>query len=136
MNDSSFNIVNLCDEILLTIYNKLDNMDVLYSLIGVNGKLDRLARDITFTQCVDLSRIFSNEKNNLRKNSIIDRFCFDVLPQIHDHIQSLTLDALLIDRILHLASYPKLHQLTLLNVQFEMASRIFDGTSYLVFYVS
>ena len=38
MNDSTVNILSLCDEMLLAIYNKLDNMEVLYSLIGCQSK--------------------------------------------------------------------------------------------------
>ncbi len=45
----TINIFSLCDEMLLAILKKLDNADVLYSLIGVNTTFDRLARDITFT---------------------------------------------------------------------------------------
>jgi hypothetical protein len=101
-------------------------MDVLYSLIGVNRKLDRLARDITFTQYVDLVTILSNESNDSRNKSILDRFCFDILPRIQHNIQSLTLDSLSIDRVFRIGNYSKLHKLTL-NLQFEMASRIFNG---------
>ncbi len=129
MNDSTVDIVSLCDDMLLAIYNKLDNMDVLYSLIGVNRKLDRLARDITFTRCLDFLTILSNESNDSRNKSILDRFCFDILPRIQHNIQSLTLDPLSIDRVFHIGNYSKLHKLTLLNLQFEMVSRIFNGMS-------
>lgn len=80
-------------------------MDVLYSLIGVNRKLDRLAQDITFTQCIDLIRILSNESNDSRNKSILDRFCFDILPRIQDNIQSLILDPLSIDRVFRIGNY-------------------------------
>jgi hypothetical protein len=137
MNDSTVNILSLSDEILLVIYNKLDNMDVLYSLIGVNRKLDRLARDITFTQSVDLLTILSNESNDSKNKSILDRFFFDILPQIQHNIESLTLDSLLIDRVFRIGNYSKLHKLTFLNLQFEMASRIFNGmVSHLIFHSS
>jgi hypothetical protein len=129
MNDSTVNILSLSDEMLLDIYNKLDNMDVLHSLIGVNRKLDRLARDITFTQSVDLLTILSNENNDSIKKSILDRFCFDILPRIQYNIQSLTLDSLSIDRVFRSGNYSKLHKLTLLNLQYEMASHIFNGIS-------
>jgi len=66
MNQSTADILALCNEMLLAILNRLDNMDVLYSLIGVNRKLDRLAQDITFTQSVDLVTILSNERNDSR----------------------------------------------------------------------
>jgi hypothetical protein len=36
MTHVTISILSLCDEMLLAILNKLDNVDVLYSLIGVN----------------------------------------------------------------------------------------------------
>jgi hypothetical protein len=112
---------------LLVILNKLDSVDVLYSLIGVHTTLDRLARDITFTQSIDLVRILSNEQNNSGNKSIFDRFCFDILPQIQHNIECLTLDSLSTDRVLYIGNYPKLHKLTLVNLPLDMASRIFNS---------
>ncbi|CAF3477094.1 unnamed protein product [Rotaria socialis] len=129
MNDSTVNILSLSDEILLVIYNKLNNMDVLYSLIGANRKLDRLARDITFAQSVDLLTILLNESNDSRNKSILDRFCYDILPQIQHNIESLTLDSLLIDHVFRIGNYSKLYKLNFFNLQFEMASRIFNDKS-------
>ncbi len=50
MNNSIVGIVDLPEEILLTIFNKLNPIDTLYSLLGVNQKLDKVACDIPFTQ--------------------------------------------------------------------------------------
>ncbi|CAF1195968.1 unnamed protein product [Rotaria sordida] len=134
MNYSTVNILDLSDEMVLTILNKLNNIDVLYSFIGVNRKLDRLARDITFIQSIDLVTISSNEHDDSRKKSILDRFCFDIIPRIQDNIECLTLDPLSTDRVLSIGSYSKLHKLTLVNFQLEMASRIFnDGSSFNIF---
>ena len=132
MNYSTVNILDLCDEMLLTIFNKLNNIDVLYSLIGVNQKLDRLAQDITFTRSIDLVTISSNEDNNSRTNSILDRFCFHIIPRIQHNIECLTLDPLSIDRVLRIGNYPKLHKLTLVNLPLEMASRIFNGMLFVL----
>ncbi|CAF1150043.1 unnamed protein product [Rotaria sordida] len=134
MNYSTVNILDLSDEMVLTILNKLNNIDVLYSFIGVNRKLDRLARDITFTQSIDLATISSNEHDDSRNESRLDRFCFDIIPRIQDNIECLTLDPLSTDRVLSIGSYSKLHKLTLVNFQLEMASRIFnDGSSFNIF---
>jgi len=132
MEYPTLNILDLCDEILLIILNKLNNIDVLYSLIGVNRKLDRLARDITFTQSVDLVAISSNEHNGSRNKSILDRFCFSIMPRIQHHIEYLTLDPLSIDRVLCIGNYSKLHKLTLVNLQLEMGSRIFNGMLFIL----
>ncbi|CAF3328183.1 unnamed protein product, partial [Rotaria socialis] len=126
MNHSTVDILALCDEILLDILNKLNNMDVLYSLIGVNRKLDSLVRDVTFTQSIDLVTILSNEHNDSRNKSIFDRFCSDIIPRIQHNIESLTLDPLSIDRVLCIGNYSKLHKVALVNDQFEIATRIFN----------
>ncbi|CAF0776093.1 unnamed protein product [Adineta steineri] len=122
MSNSTLNIVDLCDEILLNILNKLNNLDVLYSCIGVNKKLDRLARDITFTQSINLVTTLSNEHHN----SILDRFCLLILQRIQHNIEYFTLNSLSVDRILRIGNYSKLHKLSLVNLPIEMACHIFN----------
>ncbi|CAF3169346.1 unnamed protein product [Rotaria socialis] len=122
MNHSTVSTVALSDEMLITILMKLNNVDVLFSLIGVNKKLDRLSRDITFTQSIDFVTILSNKK----RKSILDRFCFDIIPRIQHNIESLTLDRLSIDRVLRIGNYPKLWRLTLVNLPLKMAYDIFN----------
>jgi hypothetical protein len=112
---------------LLTILMKLNNVDVLYSLIGVNEKLDRLARDINFTRSIDLVTILSNSKKKSRAKSVLDRFSFDIIPRIQHNIASLTLDQLSIDRVLRNGNYPKLWKLTLINLPLKMVCGIFNG---------
>jgi hypothetical protein len=129
MKYSTVNILDLCDEVLLVILNKLNNIDVLYSLIEASRKLDRLARDITFTQSVDLVPISSNEHDDSINKSILDRFCSSIIPRIQHNIECLTLDPLSIERVLYIGNYSKLHKLTLVNLQFEIISRIFNGMS-------
>ncbi len=80
MHRSTVNILDLSDEMLLGILNKLSSADVLYSLIDVNQQLDKLAQDVTFTRSIDLVTITSNEHNNSRNKSILDRFRSDILP--------------------------------------------------------
>ncbi|CAF0793172.1 unnamed protein product [Adineta steineri] len=87
-----------------------------YSCIGVNKKLDRLARDITFTHSINLVTTLSNEHHN----SILDRFCSLILQRIQHNIQCLTLDSLSVDRVLRIGNYSKLHKLSLVNLPIEM----------------
>jgi len=117
---------------LLAIFNKLNHIDVLYSLVEVNQKLDRLAQNITFTRSIDLVTISSNEDNTSRTNAILNRFCSDILPRIQHNIECLTLDPLLIDRVLCVGNYPKLHKFTLVSLQLEMASLFFNGISFIL----
>jgi hypothetical protein len=129
MNHSTVNILTFSDEILLNIFNKLNNMDVLYSLIGVNRKLDRVARDMTFTKSLDLVRILSND---LKINLIFDRFCSDIIPRIQHHIECLTVDLFSIDRVLRIGNYPQLHNLILLNLQYDTTSQMFNDKSAII----
>ena len=64
MDDSFISIVDLPNEMLLHIFNKLNNFDVLYSLVGSNKKLDDVACNRTFTQSIDLTSISSSEKDD------------------------------------------------------------------------
>ncbi|CAF1477821.1 unnamed protein product [Rotaria sordida] len=131
MNYSTVNILDLSDEMVLTILNKLNNIAVLYSLVEVNRKLDRLVQDITFTQSIDLIAISSNEHNDSKNKSILDRFYVDIVLRIQHNIESFTLNPLSIDRVLSIGNYSKLHKLTLVNFQLEAASYIFnDGSSF------
>jgi hypothetical protein len=123
MYNSPFNIVDLCDEMLLCILKKLNNVDVLYALIGVNKKLDRLARDITFVQSINLATRLSNDHDN----SILNRFCHLILPRIRHNIQCFTLDSLSIDHVLRTGNYSKLRKLNLVNLPIEMACHMFNG---------
>ena len=41
-NNDNLNILDLPDEILTIIFNKLNTIDVLYSLVDVNERFDRL----------------------------------------------------------------------------------------------
>ena len=78
MNDSLVSIVDLPDEILFIIFNKLNNLDLLYSLVGVNQKLDNVVCDTNFTRSIDLTTIKSNETGHSRTNEIFDRFCMHI----------------------------------------------------------
>ncbi|CAF3531715.1 unnamed protein product [Rotaria socialis] len=89
-------------------------------------KLDRLARDITFTRSIDFVTILSNKKSKSRRNSTLDRFCVDIIPRIQHNIESLTLDRLSIDRVLRIGNYLKLWKLTLVNLSLKTARDIFN----------
>jgi hypothetical protein len=125
---TAIGILDLPDEILLTIFNKLNNIEMLYSFIGVNQKLDKLFRNIVFTsRSLDFVAMLSSEENNTRMNSILNRFCVDILPQIQHNIECLTLEPSLIERVLYSCNYPKLRKLTLVNLQLKIASHILTG---------
>jgi hypothetical protein len=121
------NILDLPNEILLTIFKKLDDFDVLYSLVGINRKLDHVACDINFTRAVDLATISSNEGDDVTNNAVLDRFCMHILPRIHDKVEYLTVQACFLQRALYAGNYLNLRKLTLVNLELKMAFCIFKG---------
>ncbi|CAF4123957.1 unnamed protein product [Rotaria sordida] len=100
MNKSMVGILDLPNEILLMILKKLDNFDVLYSLVGVNKKLDNLACNINFTRTVDLMKVPSNRKDDWTTCVLLDRVFMRILPQIHDDVECLTVDGCFWQRVL------------------------------------
>ncbi|CAF3535389.1 unnamed protein product [Rotaria socialis] len=128
MDISNVSILDLPDEILLTIFKKLNNIDLLYSLMGISQKLDRFACDFYFTKDVDLTTVSSNDTSNSRLNVMVDRFCTYILPRIHNNVACLSVQASLFQRILHSSNYPNLRKLTLINLDIDTASHMFNST--------
>jgi len=128
MNQSDIHIFDLPNEILLNIMKKLDNMDVLYSLFGINNKrLDILVED----------RVFTNILNFTRTSSItdvkLDRFCTSILPRIHRSIKKMILETTSMNRILLVGDYPNLTSLELFNFGQEIVCRYFTGKYIICF---
>jgi len=122
MNRSNIELLDLPNEILLIILNKLDNIDVLYSLFGINNeRLDSLVKDDVFTNILNFVRISSITDMKL------DRFCTSILPQIHYSIKKLILDTTSMKNILLVCNYPNLTSLELFNFGEEIVSRYFMG---------
>jgi hypothetical protein len=108
MNHKSVHLLDLPDEILLIIMRKLDSMDVLYSLLGVNKRLDQMARNINNTQFLD----FSSKLPNGKLYSF-DRFRDEILPQIHHNVIALTFDFRSMERVLLACEYPNLSMIVI-----------------------
>jgi hypothetical protein len=85
MNRFNVNLLDLPDEILLMILRKLNNIDVLYSLLDIdNGRLDILAQEKIFTNILNFVDI-----DNI---SLIDRFCIYILPRIRHNLKYFILE--------------------------------------------
>jgi hypothetical protein len=58
---------------------------------------------------------------------MLDRFCSQILPEIHYKINSLHLEALSMERILLAPDYPNIRHLGLYNVDEKTTQRVFTG---------
>ncbi|CAF1375581.1 unnamed protein product [Rotaria sordida] len=130
MESLSIQLNDLPNEILLIILKKLPDIDVLYSLIGVNKRLDTIVQDSIFTRyltfmtsCNDLSPI---------AEPILNQFCAEILPKIRHKILWLNLEPSSMDRILLSTNYPNLCGLALYNLISERARELFSNKSYLI----
>ncbi|CAF1532490.1 unnamed protein product, partial [Rotaria sordida] len=54
-NNYNINILDLPDEILFAIFNKLNMIDVFYSLVDVNKRFNRLILDPFYIHNLDLT---------------------------------------------------------------------------------
>lgn len=118
---------DLPNEILLIIFKNLTNAEVLYSLMGVNKRLNKIVSDSIFTSNVTLIRRLSNDFIYPLSWQILDRFCFEILPQIYHKIKWLNMESSSIERILLSTNYPNLSGLGLYNLDIERAKHLFTG---------
>jgi hypothetical protein len=122
MNCIDIRLSDLPAEILLKIFKKLNNMDVLYSLIGVEG-LDLVAQDEIFTNTLNF--VFTDNDSN--KELMVNRFCNDILPRIQYNVKYLILETTTMDRILRAGIYPNLTQLKIFKFRADIFSHFCTG---------
>ncbi|CAF0853120.1 unnamed protein product [Adineta steineri] len=130
--DNNIYLYNLPYEIIFFILKKLDNMDILYSLFGMNHRLDNIIQDKIFTTMLNFVSISSltNDISSI-SDRMLDRFCYNVLPRIHYNVKHLILESTSMGRILHAGSYPNLTELKLFNFNQEIIPRYFIDDSHL-----
>jgi hypothetical protein len=125
MEHSRFQLDNLPDEILMIIFKKLNNCEILYSLLGVNQRLDTIVNDSPITKNLTLTT--SSHGSYQFSSVVLDRFCFEILPKINDKIEKLSLESSSMERILRAADYPNLHKLCLFDVSTKTAHDLVSG---------
>jgi hypothetical protein len=135
MNHTDTHLLDLPTEILFTILKKLDNINVLYSLIGIGiERLELLAKHETFTNTLnfvstDIDRICSID------NSILNRFCTDILPRIQFNVKSLIFESMTMEHILLAADYPHLTQLKIFKFNYNIVSHYLTGNKLMLIYL-
>ena len=127
MENSFVQLNDLPDEILMLILKKLNIDQIFYSLSGVNTRLNTLMHDTIFTSHVKLMRYCSNNFINPLSETILDRFCTEILPTIHHKIQWLDVESTCMERVLHCKAYPNLYRLGLYNLEKENAEHLFKS---------
>ena len=127
MKHLSVQLNDLPEELLLVIFRKLNNIDLLYSCLGISNRFDRILNDLVFTN--DLRLVISSVDHVIYplSSEIIDRFCLEILPKIHEKIQSLTVESLYMEDVFRAAVYPNLSSLCLISIKEENMANLFNG---------
>jgi hypothetical protein len=103
-------------------------MDVLYSLLDVgNQRLDMIVQEKTFTKTLNFVVTTSFDDILSITDSILDRFCINILPKINLNVKSLILESGSMERVLLVADYPNLVELKLFNFNDKIVLRYFTG---------
>lgn len=126
MECSNIQLDDLPDEILLIIFKKMHNLEVLYSLLDVNQRLNKIVHDPVFTSHLTIRKHFSNDSMNPLPITILNQL-FQILPKIDDKIKWLDLTALFIEPILCFSKFPNLYGLGLYDLDLERAKHLFTG---------
>lgn len=119
--------MDLPDEMILAIWKYLYNIDVLSAFTGLNSQFDRLIRDDAVIGSLTLLSHYPDQYPHLQPDSILDRFCLELLPKIHHRVRCLTLEPISMGRVLSTGSFPSLNHLTLINVDRDCVQRYFIG---------
>ena len=126
MANISIQLLDLPDELIVMILKKLNNIEVLHSLMGINRRLDGILFDSIFTRNLTLVRRSDKEISPLA-DEMLERFCLEILPKIHEKIECLTVEPLSMERIFLIDNYPNLFKLGLVNISWEELLRLLDG---------
>jgi hypothetical protein len=123
----SVQLLDLPDELLLIILRKLHCVDKLYSLEGINKRLDEMVFSKCNTKIIDLANSFMDNDVYLTFDIILDRFCSHILPRIGHNVKSLILQQIFMERVLLACEYPDLHILTIFDFQADSVLRHLKG---------
>ena len=133
-------ILDLPNEILLMIFNKLNTIDVFGSITDVNRRFSQLSLDCSHVRDLQMS-IMMNVDTCYKQITLIDtklfsRLCTSILPEIHHQVQKLTIDQNSMISVLHAANYPQLYALTILDIQEEFLRDHLTSMPFLFYYSS
>jgi hypothetical protein len=131
MSNRPIELIDLPDELILIILKKLNNIVAFYSLMGFNKRIDRILSDSIFTRCLTLARSSSSKQIYSLDEKMLNRFCLEILPKIHDKIEFLTVEFSLMERILFVDNYPNLFKVGIANLCWNGLTQIFNGKIFL-----
>ena len=127
MEDHNVHLLDLPDELLLLIMKKLKPNDILYSLLDVNKRIDRIASSISDTYLINFTST-SNGEHECMNHEVFDRFCLNIMPRICHNVRMLILDHWSMERVLLACEYPFLQRIVFSCFQPNIVLKSLKGT--------
>ncbi|CAF3740060.1 unnamed protein product [Rotaria sp. Silwood1] len=109
-------------------------VEVLYSLVDVNRRFDRLALDYLYINNLNMTdtmtiNTFYEQLCSINAQ-VISKISEKVLFRIHSQVHKLTIEEFSIKPILLAGNYPQLYSLSLINFQEEMLYQHLTGITF------
>ncbi len=127
MAHQAVELLDLPDEMLLIILRKLQCIDLLYSIEGINKRLDAMVVSKCNTNLIDLATNLIDNDVYLTFDIILDRLCSHTLPRIRQNVESFILEGIVLERVLLACEYPNLHHLNIVNFEVDFGRRHLTG---------
>ena len=121
------NLLNLPDELLLCIFGKLSRPEVLYSLMDVHQRLDRILLHPSYLRALDFSMLWS-ESQSTQQHHFDNRISQRIIPRIHQQVHELILNDIALQQVLHTFEFPQLRSLSLQLDRCETFVKCLKGT--------
>ena len=120
MMSNSKNILDLPDEMLCAIFNKLNMVDILYSLVDVDERFDRLALNSLYVHHLNFAVTPTVKRHSSStSDQVLNKICKTILPRICNNVYKLSVQPLSLERVLTIVHYPHLYSLSLINFSIE-----------------
>lgn len=117
LKNKDMNILDLPDEMLVTIISKMNMVDALYSLVDVNQRFSRIIFDHLYISHLDLTNHSFLNRNSATANQVLDQIVEKIFPRIAHKIKKLTVTLLSLQSIPRFINYPQLRSLKLIHVK-------------------
>jgi hypothetical protein len=128
-NKNNLNILVLPDEILLMIFNKLNGIDALYSLMDVNEQFNRLVLNSLRIRTLDMTKMVIKsyyDRTFSLDNNFLSKICKQILPRIHHQLNELIVEQNSIKHVFP-HTYPQLDSLSFVNFEKEILFQYLIG---------
>ncbi|CAF4556981.1 unnamed protein product, partial [Rotaria magnacalcarata] len=124
MND--IHLLDPPNEMFRIIFNKLNATDMLYSLVNVNQRFDRVVLDPLNVQYLDFVTKPFNMRNLSIHAQILQKVRENILPRIKDKVKKLTVDPISMKFILGIVRYSQLYSLSLIDYKPKILLQYFS----------